>query len=176
MKTKLNPLELGDLDNIMSWVNDEEVIGRFNGFNDNITREQEQNYLEKMIASETDKLYSISTEDGVYLGQAGVHEIEANNDGRLALIIGNKEYWNKGCGQSAMEGLLDKAFNELKLERTWLVVLEQNKKARHIYEKIGFQQEEILKDYYQLGDQKLNMIKMSLHREEYARGEPTWNE
>ena len=162
----LRPIEMSDLDNMMSWVNDTTVVGKFAKLKKEITREEELVFLENIIASESDKLFAIQTENGTYLGNIGIHEIK-NGEGRLALIIGNKDYWGQGYAQNAMYEIQRVAFDELNMFQLWLVVLEGNKKGQHIYKKAGFQQDAVLKDHYFVNGKHHDMIKMSISEQEY---------
>lgn len=168
MKANLRPLETSDLDNMMTWVNDSEIIGNFANFNHPISREEEAKFLENILASDKDKSFAIETEKGVYLGNGGIHQIHwPSRNGRLSLIIGNKDYWNQGYGKSAINGLLDLAFNQYNLHKVWLLSFESNKKNIHIYNKLGFQKEGIMREEYFHKGKYHNMVKMSMLENEY---------
>jgi RimJ/RimL family protein N-acetyltransferase len=68
-----------------------------------------------------------------------------------------------------MHLLLDYAFNQLNLHRVWLRVIEDNERAIHIYEKIGFQHTGRLRQcvfkqgYYQ------DLLLMDILRDEYRQ-------
>ena len=74
-KATLRPLEMNDLDNMMQWVNDPDVIGNFANFKMPISRDDERKYLENMLASDTDKAFAVENGDGEYLGNVGIHQI-----------------------------------------------------------------------------------------------------
>lgn len=76
MKARLRPLSLDDLENIMLWINDSEVIGKFAAFAVPKTRIEEKRYLQKLLASKTEKVFAIESENGKYLGNIGLHEID----------------------------------------------------------------------------------------------------
>src|SRR3989344_9343571 len=123
-KAILRPLQITDLDNIMTWVNDPEVVRNFQNFDMKITKKAEKKFLEKILASKNDRMFAVETETGEYLGNAGIHQIHSKNRlGRLALIIGNKQHWGKGYAQSAVKVLLQYAFNVYDLNKVWLMTL-----------------------------------------------------
>jgi len=72
---KIRPLVMEDLDHMMTWVNDDEIVGNFANFTRPISRDQERQYLERIIDSKTDKAFAIEAEDGSYLGNIGVYDI-----------------------------------------------------------------------------------------------------
>lgn len=53
---------------------------------------------------------------------------------------------NKGYGTEAMRLAVDYGFTHLNLHRIGLDVLDFNPRAIHVYEKIGFKQEGVLRD------------------------------
>ncbi len=173
---RLRSLRMDDLDNMMGWVNDPEIIINFQNFDMHLTREQEQKFLEGILASESDKMFAVEDENGFYLGNAGIHGISSKNRlGRLALIIGKKDTHGKGYGQSALKQLLQHSFEEYQLNKVWLIVMSENVKARHIYEKIGFVVEGRLEEEY--ADRNGNfhdMIRMRMLRKEYEQLKTQW--
>jgi len=159
----LNPLRMEDLDDIMMWINDPEVTKNFNIIDREISREEEHSYLENIIKSENDFGYSIRTEEGEYLGNVSIYNIHwPSNHGQLGIIIGNTDHWGEGYAQSAVKEVLQKAFIDLKLHKVWLVAWEENEKNIHMYKKLGFQEEGLLKDQYLLNGVYHNMVSMAM--------------
>ena len=85
----LRALGIQDIDNVMTWVNDPEVVKNFQNFDTPITREKELEKLDMFINGGNDKLFSIFRKyDGAYIGQCGVSQISWKNFlGRLSVII-----------------------------------------------------------------------------------------
>ena len=164
----LRPLELSDLEQIMTWINDPEIVGNFGWFRKPVSREEEQQYLERLISSPMDKVYSFFA-SGAYIGQAGIHEIDwRNKNGRFSVIIPNKNQWGKGYAPQVVDALLEKAFNELSLHKVWGMFVEQNKKAYHVFiEKCGFQVEGIARQEYYRGGVYHDMIRIAMLEDEY---------
>lgn len=164
----LRPLERSDLEHIMGWVNDPVIVSNFGWFGKPVSREEEQQYLERLLANPTDRVYSVFA-DGEYLGQCGLHEIDGRNKhGRLSIIIGNKENWGQGYAPQMVEALLDKAFNELHLHKVWAMFLEQNKKNYHLFvEKCGFYVEGTLRQEYRRQGSYHDMIRIAMLEEEF---------
>lgn len=158
----LEPLAMKYLDSILRWVNDKEVVGDFAGFDRVISREEEESFLEELINSEKDSVFAIHEPNSQYIGNIGLHDIGyGNKSGRLAIIIGEKEYWGKGYAQQAIKNILSIAFNKLGLRKVWLKCLDFDEKVKHLYEKCGFKEEEVLKNEYFLRERHFDMIRMS---------------
>jgi RimJ/RimL family protein N-acetyltransferase len=162
---RLRPLVVEDVDHVMTWVNDPEIVGNFAAFSGKpFTREDEVTYLTKLVASKDDKVWSVEDAgDGRYLGQVAVHQIHWRSKvGRLACIIGARAEMGRGYGSSAIRAALDAAFGELGLHKVFLVVFRTNERARGIYGRIGFVEEGVLREEYFHKDGWHDMVRMSV--------------
>jgi len=169
---RLRPLSLDDLDHVMTWVNDPEIVGNFAAFSGKpFTRDAERAYLEKLVSSAADKVFSIeSASDGRYLGQVGLHQIHGpSRVGRLACIVASRSDMGKGHGSAAIRALLDLAFEAEKLHKVWLMCFRENVRAQAIYARIGFQVEGILREEYLHRGVYHDMVRMSLLEREWLR-------
>jgi len=171
-KLTLKPLDIErDLEHIMGWINDPDIVSNFGWFDAKVTPESERAYLEKMLTSKQDKLYSVFDQQNHYIGQAGIHEIDFRNDhARFGIIVADKENWGKGYGMRIVEALLGKAFAELDLHKVWGSYVQQNLKAHHLYvEKCGFRVEGILQDEYFRNGKYHPMVRIAMTDDEYVK-------
>ena len=168
---KLRPLCMGDLDNIMQWLNNPEIVSHIQAFKLPISRDTEKAHLEKIIASTSDKVFSIETEEEIYIGQIGIHQIHwPSRIGRLGLIIGKKEYQGRGYGQGAVKEASKFAFESLGLNKLWLMVYATNERGLHMYDKCGFQKEGVLRQEYFHQGKFHDMVRMAFLAENYFAG------
>lgn len=160
---KMRPLELSDVKHIMTWVNDPEVVKNLQHFNKKFTRKDEAIYVKKMLKSKNDFVFSFFKKgSGEYVGQGGIHQISWENKlGRLSVVI-KREYWNRGYAKEAISSLVKLAFKKLKLHKIWLIHWRENKKAEHLYKKLGFIKEGILKDEYFWRGKYHDMVRMAV--------------
>ncbi len=161
--TYLRPLRMDDLDNILEWVNDFDVRKNFADFTGKKTREEEKEYVVRMISSKNDRVYSVENEQHAYIGQVGLHQIywPAKN-ARIAITIGKKDEWGKGHAQRAARQLLGIAFKALELNKVWAIHYKENVRMHHILEKVGFQTEGILEEEYCSSDGYHDMVRMAI--------------
>ncbi len=147
MNLRLEPLALAHLDHVMRWVNDPEVTFYFAELSRQITRDEERSYLQGLIDSGADRTWSIFEGDE-YLGQIGLAKIywPAGN-ARLGINL-CREAWGRGVAQEATRRVLDKAFGELGLHKVWLIVRSDNGKGLHLWTKLGFRCEGVLREEY----------------------------
>jgi RimJ/RimL family protein N-acetyltransferase len=62
----------------------------------------------------------------------------SKKEAELGIIIGDRNYWNKGYGTNAVDILLNRIFKEPNLEKVYLHTLERNIRAQRCFEKCGF--------------------------------------
>jgi RimJ/RimL family protein N-acetyltransferase len=151
-KIIIKPLRHSDIDNIMTWVNNPEVVKNFQHFSKKFSRKDEAVHIKRMLASKNDFVFSFFSAEGgsasggekkndIYIGQGGIHQISWENKlGRLSLFI-KPEFQGHGFGQTALRLLLAQGFKNLKLHKLWLIIWASNKRGIHIYKKLGFKQE-----------------------------------
>jgi RimJ/RimL family protein N-acetyltransferase len=170
-KVRIRAIEKTDIDEIMKWVNDREVM-------DNlimrypVSRYQEEKWIEKALDDPNpgNKVFALETKDGVYLGGIGLHRIDwENRNAEAGIVIGKKEYWNKGYGTDAMFTILDFAFSRMNLHRVYLKVYDFNLRGIKSYEKCGFRKEGVLRhDLYVNGEYHDSII-MGILKEEFKK-------
>jgi RimJ/RimL family protein N-acetyltransferase len=134
----LNPISEKDIPQIVSFANDE--IGRIIGSNSGKIA-YETKFKERIIESQkTDEIFGIfSKETDDIVGDISIHSIDKyNRSATLSMGIGNDSYRNRGFGKEALVLMLKHAFIDINLESINLGTWEFNKRAIHVYEKVGF--------------------------------------
>lgn len=177
MKILLNPVKVNDAENILSWVNDPDITQYFANLQNKISLEDEQKYIEKLIGSTTDKIWSIYVEKQCtnlicktfgsdckhlhYVGQCSINQIYwPSKNGRIFLVL-KKEWQGLGYAKIILDTLIEKA-KELELHKLWLIVRADNRRAQALYLKAGFSFEGLLKDEYKVNDTYFDMVRMGL--------------
>ena len=148
---RLRPLALTDVDSMMTWVNDPEIVGNFAAFAGKpFTRADEVAYVTRLLASTSEKVFAIEERaSGRYLGNVGIHQIhDPSKVGRLACIVGSRADMGKGHGSAAIRLVLDWAFFERGLHKVWLMAFRTNVRALRTYARIGFVEEGVLREEY----------------------------
>ena len=140
-KVRIRALERTDIDNFMEWVNNRDITKYLLAFTVPVSRAFEEKWLEKMIyPSDTDKAFAIETLDGRYLGNIGLHAIDAlNRHAELGIVIGKPDFLSQGYGRDAINVLLRMAFHNLNLEKVYLRVFSGNTRGIRCYEQCGFE-------------------------------------
>ncbi len=90
----------------------------------------------------------IYTPEGAFIGSVEFYDLRPSKpspplEATLGIVIGEKEYWGHGYGTQAMRAALEYAFRNIGIERVCLETLEYNRRARRVFEKVGFHLERI---------------------------------
>lgn len=104
------------------------------------TMEGALKFIEAILSNKLEWCVEI---EGRLIGQARLTVSEEDNRARYAVGIFDPTVWSKGLGAEITQLVLQFAFDELKLHRVDLRVLQYNKRAIKCYEKCGFIQEGI---------------------------------
>ena len=108
------------------------------------TRECTIDDLKKYIKKQVDDPNSIFV--GIFdkisdkhIGNIKLEPIDwKKKEATLGILIGDMNYWNKGIATEAIRGIVNYSFNNLKLKRIELGVINENLGAIRCYEKVGF--------------------------------------
>jgi RimJ/RimL family protein N-acetyltransferase len=119
----------------------------------------------------TRQQFAIETLDRKYIGYCSYYGIhESTGAAELGIMIGNRDYWNKGYGTDAVATLLDYIFQGTKLNRVHLKTLATNYRAQRSFRKCGFT------PYDRVNRDGYDFILMEIHRKEWERKQPELSE
>ncbi len=143
-KVRLRPLEKSDLDDIMKhWNTYESRVGLGLVIPMSTMMEEEfiQNSHEKAKSGRGYNFAIEKLETKEFLGTCGIEEIlQVNRSAVIGISIHNSKNHDKGYGTDAMICLLKVGFMVLNFHRLELMVMDYNRRAIHVYKKIGFKE------------------------------------
>ena len=136
----LRPLGLEDAAPLTTWLNDPEVRRHLRAHHPPLTLLAEESFLRKLGESDSDVVLGIvARETDQLLGGTGLHQIDfRNRHVQFGIFLGDKSAWGKGYGTQATRLIVRHAFDTLNMHRVGLRVYEDNHRAQHVYEKVGF--------------------------------------
>ncbi|MDD1768201.1 MAG: GNAT family N-acetyltransferase [Methanomassiliicoccales archaeon] len=165
-KIRLRAVERVDLPIFVKWINDLEVT-EFLAINPPMSMEEEEKWFANLGKTE-DKVFSVDTMDGKLIGNVGLMKFNWEDRSVLfGIMIGEKEYWNKGYGTDAIETLLRYVFEEMNMNKVYLIADEGNARALRCYEKIGFRKEGLLRQNRYKNGRYSDDVEMSMLQEEW---------
>ena len=139
-KTTLRVLGKRDLGKSLIWLKDPSVNMFLSHSFDDYTRDQEIKWFEFIKNSNNDVVFAIEDKNtNLYIGNCALHKIDwENKTCEMGIVIGEKDYWNKGYGSDAVRSILNFAFFDLDLKSIKLEVYRYNRRAINVYKKSGF--------------------------------------
>jgi RimJ/RimL family protein N-acetyltransferase len=96
-----------------------------------------------------------------HIGNIKIDPIDLpNKSGEYGIMMGDTSEWGKGYAKEASINIINYCFNELKLSKITLGVLDKNKAAIKLYKNIGFESNAIINNYGVYDGETCNAIRM----------------
>lgn len=129
---------------------------------------EEKAWFAKRDTQSTFTFYIRTVQTDTLIGQITLNNYDPRNrSAGLGVAIGEKDYQSKGYGSEAMSLILDYGFLEMNLNRIELTVSDFNERAIHVYRKLGFQVEGVLRQMVFRDGRYHDVLLMSILREEW---------
>ncbi|WP_188067080.1 GNAT family N-acetyltransferase [Brevibacillus brevis] len=160
-----------DVDVYHTWRNDVEVMRTTNPSIDVYTWGDTNGFVNQVIlqGSSSKSYMIVDSQTNRPIGITSLIQIDLKNRNAECIIdIGEKEYWGKGYGREALKLLLDYAFLEMNLHRVSLRVFSFNEKAIKLYDRLGFKQEGISRQFLFREGKWHDLVHMGILQEEYT--------
>ena len=163
----LRPLQESDLELILPWRNAPTVRQAMFSQHE-ISLEEHRAWFQRMQADYSKKWFLFFDDDG--LPSAVVNFIEINQ-------IQKKAFWGfytkpdakRGAGMRMSLEALDKAFNDLGLEKISAEVLGSNLRSLDMHKKVGFIQEGHFREHFFDGQKSVDVVRFGLLQKEWAQ-------
>jgi RimJ/RimL family protein N-acetyltransferase len=168
LSVKLAPLLEEDSVMLFNWVNDREQI-LYNSPYKPVHPAQHSSWFESIQKRNDLVIFGIrNSESNDLIGTCQLHSINnISRSAELQIRLGGVETRGKGLGTQAVQLLLNFGFKDLNLNRIYLHVFKTNIRAIHVYEKVGFLHEGVLRKAVYLDGQYEDVVVMSLLKEEF---------
>ncbi len=140
-KVLLREISINDVPSINSWRNDKALVEQLGSEFRYVNIDTDKKWYENYQASRDRNVRLAITMDECDTILGVIYLLDINWISRnceFAIQIGDPKSLSKGLGYEASMQALDYAFNDLNLHRIYLTVLEENKRAIGLYEKLGF--------------------------------------
>lgn len=137
----LRELERKDLPKINRWRNDPELIALLGAPFRYINLDVDIKWYESYMSNRGSAVRCAIVEEGEdeILGLVSLVSVNyMNQSAEFHIMIGDTENQGHGMGTFAVRSMLHHAFYNMNLQRVELSVLEDNERAKHLYEKCGF--------------------------------------
>jgi len=170
-RVRLRGAERSDLETFVEWVNDPEVTVGLTLFLPMSSVDEEKWFDNAMQRPQEEKPLVIDRkvgEDWRVIGNSGFFDFDwVARSAEVGIMIGDKTVWNQGYGTDVMTLLLRHGFETLNLNRIYLRVYAENKRAIRTYEKVGFVHEGRMRQAVYKHGSYSDVLYMSVLREEW---------
>lgn len=103
------------------------------------------------------------------IGEVGLRHIyPRSQSAEMGILIGEKEFWNKGFGTEAVRLILDYGFTVLSLHNIMLSTYAYNERAIHAYENAGFRMVGRRREAHRWGDKRYDEVVMDCLATEFG--------
>lgn len=172
-KCQLRPIRRSDITRSVMWRNDAATRDAVLGYRFPVTEKMEEDWYDRLLADQAGRRATFAVEDtsdGAHVGFVHLSEIDwPCRSAHFGIVVGDTTRRNRGIGAEATELALVYAFETLNLERIELRVVDDNARARHLYQRLGFKEEGRLRRAAFANGQSLDVIIMGLLRAEFSR-------
>ncbi len=168
-KIKLREKRLGDAADDYAWLTDAELAEL------DAASPSTSTFPQYLAAYTSDLRYpptvrhqfAIETKESKHIGNCTYYGIDNDKkEAELGIMIGDRDYWDKGYGSEAVTALLEYVFEKTKLNRLYLKTLVDNKRAQKCFAKCGFTL------YGHLKKDGYSFILMEICRDEWEKRQP----
>ncbi|MBN1366574.1 MAG: GNAT family N-acetyltransferase [Dehalococcoidales bacterium] len=112
----------------------------------------------------TRRRYGVDTLAGEHIANCSYYNIDVRRgETEVGIMIGNRDYWNKGYGTDIIKTLVKYIFERTNIKRLYLKTLDWNVRAQKCFNKCGFV------PYNHLPRDSHNFIMMELTRSQWKK-------
>lgn len=166
----LKSINEDDTNLIIKWRNNPRVRKNFI-FQEKFTEKTHNNWLKnKVYTGNTAQFIIIEQKTNKPLGSVYLRDIDnINEKAEFGIFIGEDDFCGKGYGKEATSQIIMYGFSQLKLNKIFLRVLENNAIAINSYIKSGFEKEGLFKEDVMIGDKYYDIIFMAMLKSDWRK-------
>lgn len=168
---KFYPMDIKYIDKRVEWINNPEV-NKYLNFKLPVNYESTKSWYNRIVNDKkrVDFIVCIRKDDlsSEPVGFCGLLKIDVKNKhAESYMTIGETKYWGTGVSKHVRKKLLDYAFKNLKLNKIYSLINEENYKMISINKKYGFKEDGILRSEIHKDNKFLNVVILSILKDEY---------
>lgn len=169
MTYTLRELEERDLPAINKWRADPSLIATLGAPFRYINLDVDKKWFESYMAHRDSAIRCsiVEEESGKLVGLVSLTAIDRlNQSAQLHIMIGSEDCRGRGAGSFAVQEIVRHGFYDMNLRRIELEVLEDNQRAKHVYEKAGFVREGVKRQAIYKNGRFVDMVLYAVLRPE----------
>ena len=153
-----------DADNMLEWMRDPDIAGRFQFDFFSMDRDRAIKFIKDSWSNNSSLHFAFVAETDEYYGTVSLKNVDPVNMSAEYAISSRKKSHGTGAARKATEDVLRYAFDVLGLERVYLDVRADNHRAIRFYEKIGFTREGTFRSALSIKDGFIDLVWFSMIR------------
>jgi RimJ/RimL family protein N-acetyltransferase len=167
----LRAMEMSDLERGVRWRNDPEVARFLSRVRYPMSALAIEAWLrersEAPMRFDAELWFAVETKDGRHIGHCDLDAAPEDRKATLGVMIGERDFWDRGYGTDAVRTLVRFAFDEMNLNRVALTVMAPHERAQAAYRKCGFVEEGRLREAIYLNGAYCDQVYMSVLRDDF---------
>ena len=153
-----------------SWINDQGTTRYLMAGKYPLTQKGIRQFIKQFRNSKEIFLGIFLKKDHHYVGNIALRLIdERNRSADIGLMIGDADSRGQGFGAEALRLIVEHAFFCLNFHRVMAGIVESNAPSVRLFERLGFQKEGMLREYFYVDGKYENFLLYGLLRPEYKK-------
>ncbi len=153
---QLHPFSRNDFNDLISWIRspDDLFIWSADTFTFPLDEIQLEKHYQEAQGSNTRLMFrAVDSQTGEHIGHVELTRLDREKKkASIAFVLVDPGKRGLGYGNAIMQNILDECFHQMKLAKVDLFVFEFNPVAIKLYEKLGFEIEQVITDKIKLND------------------------
>ena len=164
----LEPIEMAHANSMFRWMCNPEIAENI-GLRQKPSLEKTRAWIEKACSDAATSAFAVM-HDGAHVGNVVLDQVDAYlGSARFSIYIGEEAARGNGVAASASYLLMKFGFGERKLHKIWLTVHLTNYPAIHLYDKLGFRVEGVLRDEFWLNNRRTSVLRMGMLADDFDK-------
>ncbi len=171
-RTVLRPIEPADGSHIERWLNDPVVVPYWGGLSETMSHDEPGRWVGKFVSGLESGVGCVVIEErsvpvGFILMACDADDANYDHIVEIDICIGAPSRWDSGLGTDALTALLRWFFTSTDIVRVFLQPRAANARAVHVYEKVGFRKEGIVRKGAKVDGVLYDCVMMAALRDEW---------
>jgi RimJ/RimL family protein N-acetyltransferase len=168
---ELHPFSRNDFKELISWVRTPEELFLWSAttFTFPLEEDQLERHFQEAQSSQTRLMYTaVDSETKEHIGHIELTRIDwENRKLSIAYVLIDPAKRGLGYGNELVQSILRECFDRMGMSKVDLFVFESNTVAIHLYQRMGFEIVELIKDRIQRNGEYVPLYLMELHFEKW---------
>lgn len=123
------------IETYLTWFSDENIAWRMSSANKILSKKTEHKWLDNLSEY---NFNIVTVKKDLLIGNCSIELTHDRVSARIGIIIGDKQFHDKGYGTDALKLLIKFAFENLRVHNLGIGCVSGNDRAEHLYKKLGF--------------------------------------